>query len=80
MIDSFIFFNKQISQIVGKDVNTLFGRHDIQIENGRLHIGDSEGYNCTSTDNINEWSLGDQIWDELVNVSSLDAAFLTSYV
>ena len=69
LIDTLVVFSRQINQLIGKDVNKLFGIDGISLRKSDIYINSRRGLNC-SLDNSTQESLplGYLIMDNLKHV------------
>jgi hypothetical protein len=65
-------FSRQINQLIGKDVNKLFGIDGISLRKSDIYINSRRGLNCSLDNSIQEsWPLGYLIMDNLKHVFNL---------
>lgn len=76
MIDSMIMFSHQIHQIVGKDINRLFGFDGVSLRNTEIFINGKQGINCSIESEQNVWKLGYLIASNIINVFEFFIIFL----
>jgi hypothetical protein len=65
-------FSRQINQLIGKDLNKLFGIDGISLRKSDIYINSRRGLNCSLDNSTQEsWPLGHLIMDNLLNVFNL---------
>lgn len=63
-----IMFSHQIHQIVGKDINRLFGVEGVRLRNTEIFVNGNKGINCSMESEHNVWKLGYLIASNIINV------------
>ena len=70
LIDSLIMFSRQINQLIGKNINKLFGIEGVSLKNSSIFINSKKGVECRFDNSTQEpWPLGDVIMNNLIDVS-----------
>ncbi|CAF0748574.1 unnamed protein product [Brachionus calyciflorus] len=72
MIDSLIMFSNQIHQLVGKDINRLFGIEGVSLRNTEIFVNSKKGINCSFNSNDETWPLGDLITSNIINMPTFE--------
>lgn len=68
MIDSLIMFSHQIHQLVGKDINQLFGIKGVSLRNTEIYVNSKKGINCSLELTEDTWPIGKLIISNIINV------------
>lgn len=75
MIDSMIMFSHQIHQMVGKNINRLFGIDGVSLRNTEIFVDGKKGINCSTESVENTWKLGNMIASSILNVRTKKKIF-----
>lgn len=67
-IDSLVFFNKHIHQLIGKDMNRLFGLNNVVLKNSEIYVNNTRGLECAPNSDMAKWPLGKIVIQNLKNV------------
>lgn len=67
-IDSLVFFNKHIHQLIGKDMNRLFGLNNVILKNSEIYVNNTRGLDCAPNSDMAKWPLGKIVIQNLKNV------------
>jgi hypothetical protein len=63
-------FSRQINQLIGKNINKLFGIEGVSLKNSSIFINAKKGIECRFDNSTHEtWPLGDIIMNNLIDVS-----------
>ncbi len=72
ILDAILLFCEQVNQIVGTDINRLFGLEGVSLKKSEIYVNFRKGISCNSEHSTNyseTWPLGKLILNSILNVN-----------